>query len=72
MYLKDAIIRNVIDPLYIRVYNHMEEMNNISRLSLKLEHKKDIVNTLTEIVVIKEKYGIPYSEDLVLISKYKI
>lgn len=72
MYLKDAIIRNVIDPLYIRVYNHMEEMNNVSRLSLKLEHKKDIVNTLTEIVVIKEKYGIPYSEDLVLISKYKI
>lgn len=72
MYLKDAIIRNVIDPLYIRVYKHMEEMNNISRLSLKLEHKKDIVNTLTEIVVIKEKYGIPYSEDLVLISKYKI
>lgn len=72
MYLKDAIIRNVIDPLYIRVYKHMEEMNNVSRLSLKLEHKKDIVNTLTEIVVIKEKYGIPYSEDLVLISKYKI
>lgn len=72
MYLKDAIVRNVIDPLYIRVYKHMEEMNNVSRLSLKLEHKKDIVNTLTEIVVIKEKYGIPYSEDLVLISKYKI
>lgn len=72
MYLKEAIIRNVLDPLYIRLYRHMEEMNNVSKFSLKKEHKKDIIHTLTEIVVIKEKYGIPYSEDLVLISKYKI
>lgn len=71
MYLKDAILRNVIDPLYVRVYKHIEEMDRITKPSIKLEHKKDIVHTLSEIILIKEKYGIPYSEDLSLISKYK-
>lgn len=71
MYLKDSIIKNVIDPLYVRVYKHIEELERITKFSIKLEHKKDIVNTLSEIIVIKEKYQIPYSEDLILISKYK-
>lgn len=71
MYLKDSIIRNVIDPLYVRVYKHIEELERITKSSIKLEHKKDIVHTLSEIIVIKEKYQIPYSEDLILISKYK-
>ena len=71
MYLKDSIIKNVIDPLYVRVYKHIEELERITKFSIKLEHKKDIVHTLSEIIVIKEKYQIPYSEDLILISKYK-
>jgi hypothetical protein len=72
MTFKQAIYDSVLRPMYVRVYGHIEEMENVSRQSLKLEHKKDIINTLSDIIVIKEKYGINYADDLTLLSKYKI
>lgn len=70
MDLKVAIYRHVLEPKYIKVYQYIEEMSNVNRISITRSHRKDIVDLLADIIAIKEKYGIDYSEDLELIQRY--
>jgi hypothetical protein len=70
MDLKVAIYRHVLEPKYIKIYQYIEEMSRTSRLSITRSHRKDIVNILADVIAIKEKYGIDYSEDLELLQKY--
>ena len=70
MDLKVAIYRHVLEPKYIKIYQYIEEMSRVSRISITRSHRKDIVDLLADIVAIKEKYGIDYSEDLELLQKY--
>jgi len=70
MDLKVAIYRHVLEPKYIKIYQYIEEMSRTSRISTTRSHRKDIVDLLADIIAIKEKYGIDYSEDLELLQKY--
>ena len=70
MDLKVAIYRHVLEPKYIKVYQYMEEVSRTNRISITYSHRKDIVDLLADIIAIKEKYGIDYSEDLELIQRY--
>lgn len=71
MNLKTTIYNRILEPKYLKVYQYIEELPRTSRMSLMKANKQDIINVLADIVSIKEKYGIPYSEDLLLIEKYK-
>ena len=70
MDLKVAIYRHVLEPKYIKIYQYIEEMSRTSRISITRSHRKDIVDLLADVIAIKEKYGIDYSEDLELLQKY--
>lgn len=70
MDLKIAIYKHALEPKYIKIYQYMEEMSKVSRLSITRSHRKDIVDLLGDIIAIKDKYGINYSEDLELLQRY--
>jgi hypothetical protein len=45
-------------------------VSRTNRISITYSHRKDIVGLLADVIAIKEKYGIDYSEDLELLQKY--
>ena len=71
MNLQTAIYNKVLEPKYLKVYLHIEEMKRTSNLKIKNEHLRDIANIISDIIVIKEKYKIPFMEDIELLQKYK-
>jgi hypothetical protein len=71
MNIKTAIYNRILEPKYIKVYQYIEELSKSSRMLIIKANKEDIVFLLADIISIKEKYNIPYSEDLILIEKYK-
>tara|TARA_R110000868_G_C10685432_1_gene747840 strand:- start:23 stop:241 length:219 start_codon:yes stop_codon:yes gene_type:complete len=71
MNLKTAIYNQVLEPKYLKVYMYIEELKRGTSNSIKNIHKEDIVEALSDIILIKEKYGIPYVEDIELLEKYK-
>jgi len=73
MNFKVAIYHQILEPKYMRVYNYLEEMNRRKFIgtNTRKAHLQDVIEVLADIIAIKEKYGIDYSEDLVLIEKYK-
>ncbi len=52
MDLKVAIYRHVLEPKYIKIYQYMEEMSRVSRISITRSHRKNIVDLLADIVAI--------------------
>ncbi len=71
MNLKTAICNEVIQPKYLKVYMYLEELERTNNIDIRRGHKRDIVDILSDIILIKEKYQIPYIEDLELLEKYK-
>ena len=71
MNLKTAICNEVIQPKYLKVYMYIEELERTNNIDIRRGHKRDIVDILSDIILIKEKYQIPYIEDLELLQKYK-
>ena len=71
MNLKIAICNEVLSPKYLKVYMYIEELERTNNINVRREHKRDIVDILSDIILIKEKYQIPYIEDLELLQKYK-
>ena len=71
MNLKTAICNEVIQPKYLKVYMYLEELERTNNIDIRRGHKRDIVDILSDIILIKEKYQIPYIEDLELLQKYK-
>jgi len=72
MNLQKAIYNKILEPKYLRIYNLIEELSNTRIERFKKEYKEDIVTSISDIVVIKERYRIPFNDDLVLLEKYKI
>jgi hypothetical protein len=71
MNLKTAICNEVIQPKYLKVYMYLEELERTNNIDIRRGHKRDIVDILSDIILIKEKYQIPFLEDLELLQKYK-
>lgn len=71
MNLNTAIYNHILAPKYLKIYHLIESLGNTKIERFKQEYKKDIVKIISDIIVIKDKYKIPYSEDLTLIEKYK-
>jgi hypothetical protein len=71
MNLKTAICNEVIQPKYLKVYMYIEELERTNNIDIRRGHKRDIVDILSDIILIKEKYQIPFLEDLELLQKYK-
>lgn len=72
MNLQKAIYNKILEDKYLKVYLHIEELKKSLNSPIRSEHKKDIINILSDIIVIKEKYKINYTEDIELLEKYKI
>ena len=70
MNLQTAIYNQVLEPKYLKVYMYIEEMQRVNNNNIKTVHKKDIVDILSDIILIKEKYRIPFLEDIELLQKY--
>jgi hypothetical protein len=70
MNLKTAICNEVIQPKYLKVYMYIEELERTNNIDIRRGHKRDIVDILSDIILIKEKYQIPFLEDLELLQKY--
>ena len=71
MNLQTAIYNKVLEPKYLKVYMYIEELKRGSNNGIRNIHKQDIVDVLSDIILIKEKYRIPYIEDIELLEKYK-
>ena len=71
MNLNTVIHDHILSPKYLKIYHLIESLGNTKIERFKQEYKKDIVKIISDIIVIKDKYKIPYSEDLTLIEKYK-
>jgi hypothetical protein len=71
MNIQTAIYNQVLEPKYLKVYMYIEELRRSNYVSIREAHKKDIVDILSDIILIKEKYRIPYLEDIELLQKYK-
>jgi len=71
MNLNLAIYNHILAPKYLKIYHLIESLGNTKIERFKQDYKKDIVQIISDIIVIKERYRIPYSEDLTLIEKYK-
>jgi hypothetical protein len=71
MNLKTAICNQVLELKYLKVYMYIEELERTNNINVRRGHKRDIVDILSDIILIKEKYQIPYIEDLELLQKYK-
>jgi hypothetical protein len=50
---------------------YLEELERTNNIDIRRGHKRDIVDILSDIILIKEKYQIPFLEDLELLQKYK-
>ena len=72
MNLQTTIYKHVLYPKYVKIYLLIEELSRNSRLAINISYKKDIVNLLADIIVIKDKYNIDCKEDYKLITKYKM
>ena len=70
MNLKTAICNQVLELKYLKVYMYIEELERTNNINVRHGHKRDIVDILSDIILIKEKYQIPYIEDLELLQKY--
>jgi hypothetical protein len=70
MNLKTAICNQVLELKYLKVYMYIEELERTNNINVRRGHKRDIVNILSDIILIKEKYQIPFLEDLELLQKY--
>jgi len=70
MNLKTAICNQVLELKYLKVYMYIEELERTNNINVRREHKRDIVDILSDIILIKEKYQIPFLEDLELLQKY--
>jgi chromosomal replication initiation ATPase DnaA len=71
MNLNTAIYNGILEPKYLKLYHLIESLGNTKIERFKQEYRKDIVKIISDIIVIKDKYRISYSEDLTLIEKYK-
>lgn len=71
MNLNLAIYNQILEPKYLKLYHLIESLGNTKIERFKQEYRKDIVKIISDIIVIKDKYRISYSEDLTLIEKYK-
>ena len=71
MNLQTAIYNQVLEPKYLKVYMYIQELERINHVGARYAHRKDIVEVLSDIILIKEKYRIPYVEDIELLEKYK-
>lgn len=71
MNLQTAIYNKILEPKYHRVYGLLEELSRTKVERFKREYKQDATRLLSEIIIIKEKYNIPFEEDIVLFEKYK-
>lgn len=71
MNFKTAIYNKVLEPKYLKVYMYIEELDRKTNKSITSVHRKDIINTLSDIILIKERYKIPFVEDIELLEKYK-
>jgi hypothetical protein len=56
---------------HLKLYHLIESLGNTKIERFKQEYRKDIVQIISDIIVIKDKYKISYNEDLILIEKYK-
>ena len=70
MNLKTAICNQVLEPKYLKVYMYIEELGKTNNINVRRAHKEDILDILADIILIKEKYKIPFLEDLELLQKY--
>tara|TARA_R110000868_G_scaffold169388_1_gene404383 strand:+ start:562 stop:780 length:219 start_codon:yes stop_codon:yes gene_type:complete len=70
MNLQTAIYNQVLEPKYLKVYMYLEEIERTNNIDVRRAHKKDIVNVISDIILIKEKHRIPFLEDLELLQKY--
>lgn len=73
MNFKVAIYHQILEPKYMRMYYYLEEMDRRKFISstARKAHLQDVVEVLVDIIAIKEKYGIDYTDDLELLEKYK-
>jgi chromosomal replication initiation ATPase DnaA len=71
MNLNTAIYNGILEPKYLKLYHLIEALGNTKVERFKQDYKKDIVQIISDIIVIKDKYKISYNEDLILIEKYK-
>ena len=71
MNLNLAIYNQILEPKYLKIYHLIESLGNTKIERFKQEYRKDIVKIISDIIVIKDKYRISYSEDLTLLEKYK-
>jgi chromosomal replication initiation ATPase DnaA len=71
MNLNLAIYNGILEPKYLKLYHLIEALSNTKVERFKQDYRKDIVQIISDIIVIKERYRIPYTEDLTLIEKYK-
>jgi chromosomal replication initiation ATPase DnaA len=71
MNLNTAIYNGILEPKYLKLYHLIEALGNTKVEKFKQDYKKDIVQIISDIIVIKDKYKISYNEDLILIEKYK-
>ena len=70
MNLQTAICNKVLEPKYLRVYMYIEELEKTNNINVRNAHKRDIVDIVSDIILVKEKYKIPFLEDLELLQKY--
>jgi len=71
MDLNTAIYNKILEPKYLKLYNLIEALDSAKIIRFRQDYKKEIVQVISDIIVIKERYRIPYNEDLILIEKYK-
>jgi hypothetical protein len=71
MNLNTAIYNGILEPKYLKLYHLIEAFNGTKIIRFKEDYRKDIVQIISDIIIIKDKYRIPYNEDLILIEKYK-
>jgi hypothetical protein len=71
MNLNLAIYNQILEPKYLKIYHLIESLGNTKIERFKQDYRKDIVQVISDIIVIKDKYRISYSEDLTLLEKYK-
>lgn len=71
MNLNTAIYNIILEPKYLKIYNLIEAFDSTKIIRFREDYKKDIVQIISDVIIIKDKYRIPYTEDLTLIEKYK-
>ena len=55
MNLQKAIYNKILEPKYLKIYNLIEELSNTRIERFKKEYKEDIVTSISDFVVIKER-----------------